>query len=501
MAAGQASMSIRKIPIFYLWAFLGTVAAYLFRLVLARSLAPETYGAFYAVIGFLSFLLIFNDFGLGPAFFFYFAKWRNSPRKARSVFTFVMLAYLFTAFLLGAMLFFFHDWLALNYFHNPSLSRPLLYFSSLFVFTGISVLVTNYYGITGRLGRYASFTNVRTILMLLLSILVMLFAPAEQLLTLYFGAWLASFALTLILYALGVPFLELLTARVDRDVAASVWRYATFMFLSAAGGVLLTNLDVLFITYFRPPIEVGFYAIAIPLAGLFLVLTEPLSIFLQPVIIHHHHRRSTARLRSVLSSIYNAGVFFLLPFTLLLAVFSREAIIVMFGPEYAAASVALSILSVCFFFRALQSLNFAFLYGTGRLRAQMHIIWVGVVVNTVLNALLIPRYGFVAAAWNTLAAFLLMFIVSFFVLWRAFGIVLPVRNWLATTILSIVLLLVVAWLKGSLALPLYPKALVIGFIFIAAYIGIGIFALRIVRWQQLRQLASALLSALGSKEK
>jgi O-antigen/teichoic acid export membrane protein len=88
-----------------------------------------------------------------------------------------------------------------------------------------------------------------------------------------------------------------------------------------------------------------------------------------------------------------------LPFVALVAVIARPLMRLLFGAAFAPAGPALRVLMVVFAISA-------FSYVAGDLvivlRLQRrYIIYAaaGLIVNVVLNALLIPSYGFIAAAW------------------------------------------------------------------------------------------------------
>jgi O-antigen/teichoic acid export membrane protein len=281
---------------------------------------------------------------------------------------------------------------------------------------------------------------------------------------------------------------------------SEVFKYASFTLLSAAGGILLTTMDGIFITYFRSLTEVGLYQAALPIASLFLVFVDPLIAFLAPVVVERHHAGAHQDISAILSSIYKFGVFLLVPFTLFFVIFSREILLVLFGPDYVLAAPALVLLSFALFFRALQSINFAFLYGTGRIKVQFTIMWICVALNVLLDFLFVPRWGFVAAAAATLVSFLLMFLISFFVLKRHFTFASSwFRNLVKILVLAGLSLLLIAFLKSLLSLSLYFAAALIGCLFLIFYFGIGIFILKIVEWQELLSLLRQLISLLRGK--
>ena len=155
--------SLSKLSLFYFWGAVGALAGFFLRLLMARTLTPLEYGAFYAIINFLLFLNIFNDFGLDGAFLFHYAK-RRSEKEKRTVFSFYLFVKIGLALFIGAAIIIGNQWLASSYFHNVSLSRPLLALSCYFFFVSLAAIVTQYFAATGKLAYYAAMGNIRILL-------------------------------------------------------------------------------------------------------------------------------------------------------------------------------------------------------------------------------------------------------------------------------------------------------------------------------------------------
>jgi|GEM_PF-6372375 len=485
----------RKIPLFYLWGVIGAVTGYLIRLLLARSLDPGTYGIFYAVIGLLTVMSFFNDFGLGSSFLFHYTKWRGTSR-GDSIFTIVAIAKLFLATVLGAVFLLFHEQIATLYFHNVSLSRPILFLTPYFFFEGLNGFLGVYYAAAGRLGLYASINQVRMAIALLLSGLVFVVCPAKDLITGYFIVWFLSFIITGALYILPGHLVRRITRSISWEDFKQIATYGLSVSVSTASAIFLSRIDVLLITYFRSATEVGFYEVGVPVAGLFLVFIDPLTIFLGPMVVTRHHAQERKKLSEAISILYTLGLFLVLPFALFLVIFPREIILLMFGATYLPAAGAMAVLGIAFFFRAFQSINFTFLYGTGHLKAQMLIMWFGLGVDLLLGFLLIPRYGFIAAAWTVLVTFFLMLLFSFIALRRVVDFTPPYVAWAKVVFISVVVTLLAFALKMLLLLPMYVEAIAIVTVVIVVYFLGGIYALKVISVSELKKVLSVVTAGL-----
>lgn len=82
---------------------------------------------------------------------------------------------------------------------------------------------------------------------------------------------------------------------------------------------------------------------------------------------------------------------------------SEPVVTLLFGDEFRDAAPALPVLGGAFVFVCFGYLTSNMLLVADLVRKGVVVMFVGLVVNVIGNVLLIPRYGFIAAAWTTLA--------------------------------------------------------------------------------------------------
>lgn len=101
------------------------------------------------------------------------------------------------------------------------------------------------------------------------------------------------------------------------------------------------------------------------------------------------------------------------------AVVAAEPVVrLVFGGGFAAAAPALPVLGGAFVFICFGYLNGNLLAVLGQQGRLLRISLAALVLNVTANLILVPRYGFMAAAWVTLATELLVFALSLRVVWR-----------------------------------------------------------------------------------
>ena len=101
---------------------------------------------------------------------------------------------------------------------------------------------------------------------------------------------------------------------------------------------------------------------------------------------------------------------------LCIAAFSRELILLVSGhnaPVYLPGQAVVPLIALAYLFYGLYVILTAGIYAEARTRMLPAIVGAGAVLNVGLNLLLIPRLGFVVAAWSTLAAYTLMAVLLY----------------------------------------------------------------------------------------
>lgn len=187
-----------------------------------------------------------------------------------------------------------------------------------------------------------------------------------------------------------------------------------FFFAITVAGTIYTNLDTVMIGFLRGDFETGIYDAALKLKVLLAVAVCSLSSILLP--------RSTALFTSG-----NRGEFEKLcsksfNFTLLMGIggcafcflFAKPLILLFSGEKFLAAVPVLRVLSFTSLFLACTSvIGMQILIPTGK---ENVVLWGGVagaLVDLILNFILIPRIGIIGAAWGTVCAECVVFLVQF----------------------------------------------------------------------------------------
>lgn len=192
-------------------------------------------------------------------------------------------------------------------------------------------------------------------------------------------------------------------SRIDFRLGARLWWESRALFVTRGMRAALTTFDVVLLAFLTNDILVGLYVAAYRICFVMIALSDALFFAYLP-----DFTRARSQGPDALSEVATRSASFSAAIGVPVAVggaFVAEPLLVaLFGPAYADAAVAFSILlaSCAVMLLANPLRNIALVHD--RLGAEMRIMVLATVANIALNLLLIPRFGLIGAAAATLAA-------------------------------------------------------------------------------------------------
>lgn len=362
-----------------------------------RTLGPSDVGRLTLTLGVLGLFSIFGEFGFRDAAVNYIARWSSvAPAKAAAVArNFLVLKVILTA-LAGTAAFFLAAWLAPTLYRDTDIARLIqlgafsLFMDGLLAFAVVVLEAQRRFGVISGLGIMQAGIRAGLIGLLFLAHQVNLIS----LLVLESIVPVAVFV-----YALRFiprPFYSLQSP--SREYLSPLWHYAKWIALAALASTVFLRLDVLMLSYFQTPVQVGYYAVAFALVSKLDVIKNAV---LTTAFPEACRRGTVADLRSyVLRSLRMT-----LPTSLgLLSLFvlGGSLIELFYGVEYRAAIPAFYPL-LAGFLVGLNAEPMAYvLYPLNRPRWIAASDLAQLVFCVAINLLLIPTYGIIGAAWGVL---------------------------------------------------------------------------------------------------
>lgn len=186
--------------------------------------------------------------------------------------------------------------------------------------------------------------------------------------------------------------------------------------------MLLSNLDIFLISYFRTTTEVGTYNVVYPLSELLTVTLSAFSFIFMPAISELHANGREREMERIYRVVTKWIFLMTLPLFLVILFFPETIIGLTFGAEYIEGAAALVVLSSGFFLHGVAGPNMNTLTSIGQTRIIMYDNLLAAAVNVLLNVALIPRYSYFGAAVATVVAYSLLNLLYSYQLYRATGI-------------------------------------------------------------------------------
>lgn len=241
----------------------------------------------------------------------------------------------------------------------------------------------------------------------------------------------------------------------SREMARSLFDFAKFSALTAAGWQVFNWIDVLVIGMFLAQNFVGAYEIAWKVAGMTLLLVASIRTVIFPQMSAWEAEGNIGEVETLLPKALLGSSFFVVPAFFGSLLLSREILVLVFGEEYRIVAVVLVVLMLQKLVQAtnavvsqsLQAVNFPKLVAVA--------MFVGAFANVMLNFAFVPRFGVVGAAVATFSSYLLMTSLKVHYLARYISIEVPVAELSWYVIASIVMLGPILLVKTTIGIDTF----------------------------------------------
>jgi O-antigen/teichoic acid export membrane protein len=198
---------------------------------------------------------------------------------------------------------------------------------------------------------------------------------------------------------------RVLGRRPNRNVVRELWSFSWPLAIGSSFFLLLSNVDVLMIGYFMDPRSVGLYRAIQPLRQITTFVLASFTFLFLPLATQYYDDGNLDALDQFYTISTKWVVTTTFPPVLVFTLFAPDVVRVFFTAEYVPAAPALAVLTAGLFVRAIVGPNGDMAKAIDRPKIELYAVAVAVVVNVVLNALLIPRYGIVGAAVGTVVGY------------------------------------------------------------------------------------------------
>lgn len=158
--------------------------------------------------------------------------------------------------------------------------------------------------------------------------------------------------------------------------------------------------------------QVGIYSAAVRISDIWTFVPVSIITSYKPIIINEKEK-SKAKYDKELSKLYNIVSFVCFLFVVIICVFGKLGIYILYGNEYSSAYIPLIILTIGIWFGVLGNIHYIWMTCENKEKYSTFYSFSGCITNIIFNFLLIPKYGIIGAAIATLISQISSNILSF----------------------------------------------------------------------------------------
>ncbi|PIN86221.1 hypothetical protein COV19_05425 [Candidatus Woesearchaeota archaeon CG10_big_fil_rev_8_21_14_0_10_44_13] len=185
-------------------------------------------------------------------------------------------------------------------------------------------------------------------------------------------------------------------------------------FLIMSFGILYNKIDIIMLSKMQGDAAVGYYGAAYKIIDLLIVLSSILGGVIFPVLSKYFAKKDMVSLKKVGYKAIKYLASLSLPIAVGTTLLSARIIIFLFGAEFGASSVALTILIWVIPLQFILGIIYNILLSVKKTILYAKIMGFGVLLNILLNLVLIPEYSYIGASISTLASELTIFLIVMF---------------------------------------------------------------------------------------
>lgn len=385
------------------WSFISLATAsfahLLLRIVLGRELGPSGLGLYTLVFTVYMFGMQFAAFGIGAALTKYVAQYRDNKIKVQEFVTSGVLGSLFSGSLIGILLYLLSSAISIRFFHIPEMIDFLKVTAFCFPFIAMNKAVIGTLNGMRKMKLFAVMNIVQNVAVLVITVILV-----HQLEMGVRGAIFGFIVPTILIGLISLTFIkDYFTTSSKRFcvVLKEISWFGFYVVLANSIGIVNTQVDSLLIGRLLSEKEVGYYAVAIMFMQGIELLPQAMQRVTTPIIAMNYGKNELDKIRLIISNILTRVSIILLCISVLLAIFGKFLISIMFTEEFLPSYIPMLVLLIGYtIYAAFVSIG-GCLASIDKVQIVFRIGILCAMINILLNILLIPMFGLVGAASAT----------------------------------------------------------------------------------------------------
>lgn len=369
-------------------------AGYFIRVIISNNISVADVGIIYSILWFMWILAAYHDLGLTEALQYHLPKYRIQ-KKYNAFKTSIFLTLIIQGIswlVIGFLLFFWANYLSVNYFHSPESANIIKIFCLYFLGVNFFNMLYSIYIAFQDVVQYKLIEFIKSYITLGFTFCFFLLGSLN--ITTFTWAWIiglwASLAISFIIFLRKYTYtLKKGEIERDRELIRKQMKYAFRVFIGINVAWLLWQLDQQFVIYFLWAQAAGYYTNYISLILSFSVITWPILGYIFPLTTELVEKGENEKIKQIKNIFYKYFSLFAISISWLFLVLGKEIATILFGAKFIYSWVLLQYSSIFLIFNVLFGINFWFLAGMGKVKERAKIIFITLITNIILNLIFI----------------------------------------------------------------------------------------------------------------
>ncbi|MFP4403804.1 MAG: flippase [Candidatus Woesearchaeota archaeon] len=460
------SLSKKSVYWFYGLYLLIIPLGFFIRILNSKFLTTEQFGLFYSLISFFAILSLITNYGFSTSLRHFIPYYivKKQKDKIRNLFYYAYLPQILLVIIFSLFLYLFSNQISQGYLGQISFSQYIILFLVFFIGNNFLASLLDIFVSYGLNVYYQLIYMIQQLSILVLTYLVFttnIFGDSLGGVILVWGITvLLIFLIYVIILFKKFPYLLRLPT-FDLNLLKKLFSYSSNVFFSNLGLSILTQIDLVMITYFLTLKDVAYYSNAQSLINIVIMFFTSITVILMSYFSKLYSEKNMAELKFFFKKIYSLLIYFTLPFIMVLFLFSKEILSIIFGQEYGNAALFLKIFSIFTIIRVLYTYNITFLNAINKTNITRNIIIFVLFFNIMLNYIFLIYFGVLGIVCATVISWTIIFIYTLIRLKSFLDVVLDLKE-LFLIIIDISIFLILVYTLKSI-FSIFPL-LVNGFI-------------------------------------
>lgn len=413
-------LKISKVMKDFQWSLISILTAsfahLLLRIMLSKYLGASGLGTYTLVFTIYMFGMQFASFGIGSSLTQYIAEYHDNFSKIQEFVSSGVLGSIISGSLMGLFLYIFSNIISTQFFHNPIMANLLIFTAFCFPFIAMQKAVIGTLNGLKDMKSYAIINVTQNI-----SVFIVTIVLVHSLNMNIKGAVLGFVIPTIIVSLFSLLFIRNLfkiNKKITNKVIKDLLSFGFYIVLANSIGMIDTEISSLMIGHFMSETEVGYYAIAIIFIQGITLLPDAAQRVTTPLIATYYGKNDFEDIRRLVKETMVKTFFVIIFIDLLMVIFGRTLISIIFTEEFLPAYTPLLILLIGYSIYAPFVAVGTCLTSIGKVQVIFKISVLSAGLNLILNIILIPKFGLIGTASATSISLLFTTLVNMYLIKR-----------------------------------------------------------------------------------